>query len=83
MSRLMNDNANVVNPEHAIDHNSFGGVAYVPVSSPLRSLVDFDCKINISTLRLMKNERWNEKWARANGQTILGTWLFEPAIKCC
>ena len=57
MSRLMNDNANVVNPEHAIDHNSFGGVAYVPVSSPLRSLVDFDCKINISTLRLMKNER--------------------------
>ena len=35
MSRLMDDNANVVNPEHAIDHNSFGGVAYVPVSSPL------------------------------------------------
>ena len=35
MSRLMEDNANVViSPEHAIDHNSFGGVAHVPVSLP-------------------------------------------------
>ena len=31
---VMNENANVVNPEHAIDHNSFEGVAYVPVRKP-------------------------------------------------
>ena len=29
------------------------------------------------TLRLTRNERLNEKWARANGQIISGTWLFK------
>ena len=50
MSKIMNENANVVNPEHAIDHNSFGGIAYFPVRNPsdLRSPTLF---------RLMKNER--------------------------
>ena len=33
MSKILNDNANVVSPEHSIEHNPFGGVAYVPVSS--------------------------------------------------
>ena len=31
MSKILNGNSNVVSPEHAIDHNDFGGVAYVPV----------------------------------------------------
>ena len=79
MSRLMDDNSNVVNPEHAIDHNSFGGVAYVPVSlllsrGPRRFLLQ-NKYFNIKTYekRAMKRKMSPGEWTNYLRHMIIRT----------